>query len=168
MKGQGMIRKSHHKDGGVAIGLILLLCVAGIAGYVGMHHFVNTHDGMKVYPKNSFSFKDTYVDMRKVSFVALREHSDVVSVMAAHDDLRLLPGGEALERVAEMGEKVVDVLQRVDNEYEISSSLQEIGRISGEKYRELDREYDISGKAEQAADVISDQAEKANRWLQSF
>jgi len=157
--------KKNLSKGSGALWLIILIGL-GIAIYFGgTYHFVNTRDGIKVYPKRSFTFQETYVDMKNMSFGELRHHKDVLWVMANNGDLEYVPGGETLIKVIETGHNLMEAVNNFDNEYQISSSIQEIGRIGKEKYEEIDEQYDVSGKIDKAKEVAKDLADQFNSWL---
>ena len=157
-------RKNLSKGSG-ALWLIIIIGI-GIAIYFGgSYHFVNTRGGIKVYQKSSFTFEDTYVDMESMSFRELRYHKDVLWVMANHGDLEYVPGGETLIKVVRAGYSLMETVNKFDNEYNISSSIQEAGRITKEKYDELDDKYDISDKVDQAKDYVKDISNQFNKWL---
>lgn len=156
---------------GLVITLVLLI-VFGSGIYVaGKYHFVNTRDGIKVYHKDNFTFAETYVDMKNMSFIELRNHLSVVKVMANAGDLRYIPGGQTLEKIGKVGIAVTEAVTKFDDEYHVSSSLKEIERIGLNKYRSLDEKYDITNKAEKASEIITEKtkgaAEKLNNWLKT-
>jgi hypothetical protein len=159
------------KTGGSAIqSLLFILLLGGIAlgtWYAGNRYFVNTSDGIKIYPKNHFTFSDTYVDMRKMSFIELRNHPEIIGVMIRHDDLGYAPGGKALVAIDQAGESVLEAVTQFDNEYQISDTASEIGRIGIEKYDDLNQRYDIEGKAEKAGDFTREKAQQFNSWLKT-
>jgi hypothetical protein len=148
--------------------VILILAIIGGGIYAaGTYYFVNTSDGIKIYPKSEFTLSKTYVNMNNMSFVELRHYVDLVGVMAEQGDLEYVPGGETLEKLAGMGESVADAVTKFDSEYQISNSLNEIERIGLDKWEAANNQYDISGKAEQAADYIQNAANQLNNWLKS-
>lgn len=151
-----------------AIGFAVLLGVAIIAAaayFAGSYQIVNTSGGLRAYPKASFGLNDTYVDMTKLSFGELRRHTGLVGVMSRHGDLAYVPGGRALERTARAGYEVSEAINRFDNDYQVTSSLHEAGRIGAEKYRALDEKYHLDEKAATAREVTKRKAQQLNRWL---
>lgn len=130
--------------------IALLIVVGGGVYYAGTKHFVKTSDGIKTYDKDGFTLSDTYVDMTDMSFIELRNHVDVVEVMASEGDLEYVPGGTTLTKIARAGENVIDAVNTFDDEYQISKSLDDMENLGREKYRELDKEYDITRKAKRA------------------
>ncbi len=69
-------------------------------------------------------------------------------------------GDDSLVELVETSAEVVDTINQIDEDYKVTDSLNEIGRISQEKYKELDQKYDIKGKAETAEKKIRDTAKK--------
>ena len=171
--------------------MVALIAIVGGVCFAGTHYFVKTSDGIKMYPKSEFSLSGTYVDMNNMSFLGLRDHIDLVTVMASKGDFVYVPGGATLEKLAEAGQNVVDAVNKFDSEYQISSNLKEIERIginnwqqannqydiSGKvgqavnnlqnQVNQLNNQYDISGKAEQAANNLQNAANQLNNWLKS-
>ncbi len=150
--------------GGV-IFVLLLLFLSGICFFAGSYHIVNTRGGMKIYAKNRFGFSYTFVDMNRMSFVNLRHHKDVVGTMARNGDLQYVPGGQALIAAARAGQSISEAVTRLDNQYQMSSSVKEMGRIGRRKYEVLNEKYDIRGKADKFSNIAKDKAQKFNKWL---
>jgi hypothetical protein len=152
-------------------GFVITALVLGVVGvgvwFAGTHYVVNTSDGIKTYPKSDFNLGGTYVDMNSMSFIGLRNHVDLVEAMVTAGDLGYVPGGKTLEKVAGMGQSVVDAVSKFDSEYKVTSSLNEIGRIGENKWSAADSKYDISGKAQKAADYMQGAASQFNGWLKS-
>lgn len=167
-----------NQRGSSAIGtLILLILVLGAAGFLGTNHLVMTREGLKTYPKSSFTLSEAYVDMTSTSVLGLRRSPRTMSAMIAAGDTRLLPGGKTLEALAEVGANVVEAVQRFDSEGEIAENVlgiaYETTRLAGnsaEKYQELDAKYDITGKTRTAVEGATSLAEKGlsglNRLLE--
>lgn len=162
---QSLFDKKSSSKGGGALWLIIVIGIGIAIYFAGSYHFVNTRGGIKVYPKSNFTFEDTYVDMQSMSFRELRYHKDVLWVMANNGDLEYVPGGETLIKVVRAGYSLMETVNEFDNEYNISSSIQEAGRITKEKYDELDDKYDISDKVDQAKDYVKDISNQFNKWL---
>jgi len=151
-----------------AVGFAVLLGVVVIAAaacFAGSYHIVNTSGGLKVYPKASLGFNDTYVRMNGLSISELRHHTGLVGVMSHHGDLRYVPGGRAIERAARAGYEVSEAINRLDNDYRVTSSLHEAGRIGAEKYRALDEKYHLDEKAVAASEAMKRKAQQINTWL---
>ncbi|MFQ6608032.1 MAG: hypothetical protein ACE5EE_05780 [Fidelibacterota bacterium] len=144
--------------------LVILPIIALVMGvwYAGSHHFVKTRAGIKIYPKSSFSFSETYINMQGMPFGDLRYHQDILKIMTMNGDLEYVPGGETLIEMAAAGESIVDAVTKFDNEYQVSSSLREMGRISREAYDDLNRKYDVEGKTERVVNYMQEKAQEYN------
>jgi hypothetical protein len=150
---------------GFIIVLVILAVIAGSAYFAAAHHIVKTSNGIKLYPKKSMAFKDTYVDMTSLSFVQLRHHKDVVSSMADKGDLEYVPGGKVLAKASDAGYKLSDAITKFDNEHQITDSLKKVGRITEEKAKKLEKKLDISGKVDKSREFVKEKANKINKWL---
>ncbi|MBU4228108.1 hypothetical protein KJ987_07645 [bacterium] len=162
---QSLLDKKSSSKGSGALWLIIIIGIGIAIYFAGTNHFVNTRSGIKMYPKSSFTFEETYVDMKSMSFGELRHHKDVLWVMANNGDLEYVPGGEALIEFVRAGNSLMNAVNEFDEEYQISSSIQEGGRIVKDKYDEIDKQYDVSGKIDKAKDVAKDLAGQFNSWL---
>lgn len=151
---------------GSTICLALTIAVLFMAlGYIsGKHHFVNTRAGVKVYEKSSFTFDDTFVDMTEMSILELPAHMGVVMAMANDGDIEYVPGGESLIVIGKAGKRVVDVLRRFNDEYQLSDSVAKIERIGEEQYEILNEKYDISAKSEKAQKAVRAGAKRIGEW----
>ena len=78
-------------SGRIGIGFLVCLAVFLVIG-LGFFHVVQTKEGLRVYPKNTFRFTDTYVDMTRISVIELRHHEAVVIAMRNAGDAELVPG----------------------------------------------------------------------------
>ncbi|MFH1324367.1 MAG: hypothetical protein ABIH64_03910 [Nanoarchaeota archaeon] len=156
-----------HRSGSWIPFFVILIFLCGFLYFALACHIVSTSAGIKIYPKRELTLKDTYVDMTRLSFIDLRRHTSVVSVMAEHNDLEYVPGGTSLLKFKQAGRNVTDAVNRFDNEYQISNSAKEIGRISRRKYEELDERYDIEGKTERAREAVKGGARRFNEWLKN-
>lgn len=145
--------------------IIVLLSIAGICYFGATHYTVNTSDGIKFYSKGDISFNDVYIDMTTMNFLDLRHHLKLVSVMASHNDLKYVPGGENLLKLQKAGRDICSAISAFDNELQLSNSLREVTRIGTEKYNELNEKYDLEKKAKDAAEYLKDKANKLNKWL---
>ncbi len=164
----------------------LFIGLVGIGAWGASNYYVvNTHDGLKYYKKKSPGLNGTYVDMKSMSFIGLRNHTAVVKTMQECGDLEYVPGGETLQQWSETGAEVIDAINKFDDAYKVTNSVQEINRIGRNKYQQLDRKYDFKRKAKNAKDRyqqldrkydlnnkakaaekrIENGAKKFNKWL---
>ncbi len=145
--------------------ILMIFIIFGALYFASSYHIVNTHAGFKLYPKQHYSFKDTYVDMTSISFFQLRNHKEVVAAMTRSGDLEYVSGGQTLTKAANAGHNVMDAITKFDNEYQLSNSFNEITRIGHEKYQALDERHGISDKIEKSTDFAKEQAGRFNKWL---
>ncbi len=154
-----------NQRGGMGVGLLVVILLAA-SGYIyASQHFVLTDNGLKIYPKQTLSFTDSYVDMSKMSISDLPKHQEMVMAMHRQGDLRYVPGGRAIEKMQRAGYSISRSINIVDKKYKISSSAKQLSRIGREKYSELNDKYDIEGKASTANEKVKKGAEKFNEWL---
>ena len=157
-----------NEKGGVFTGLLIMIAlIGGAVFYAAGHHFVMTSAGLKIYQKEALTLKNTYVDMQQVSGRDLGRHKDVIGVMASRGDLEYVPGGNTVERLMSAGKSVAESVERIDREYNVSSSAREVARIGREKYEQANEKYKIDEKVENARENMKEGANRLNNWLKN-
>lgn len=154
------------ETGSISVGFILLLAVAaGLFYYTAAHHFIMTNAGMKVFPKNTLTLQDSYLDVSRMSVTELRFHEDAVTSMIEQGDVQYLPGGDIIVGMVKAGRSMSDAIQRIDADFQVTDSAREAARISREKYEALDGRYQLGEKANAAQKKFKEGAGKLNDWL---
>lgn len=171
-----MFRRRFGSASTVVLGLLTASALAAGVIYAGTHHVVQTREGIRVYPKASFGFSDTYVDVARMSFLELRNHRALVVAMTQAGDLELLPGGSTLVKLAAVGQEIDRAITSFATETELGQSLTNLA-VSGAGAAEaavgaaarFDAQHDITGKAAavagKAADAGAKAADKLAGWL---
>jgi hypothetical protein len=90
------------------IGITSLSLLALAAYLAGANHIVHTRAGWRVYPKQSFTYAETWLDMRSIPMKELAVHPQVVHAMAKAGDLRLIAGGQVVELLGKDGERLAN------------------------------------------------------------
>ncbi|XWN37864.1 MAG: hypothetical protein ROO71_02830 [Balneola sp.] len=61
--------------------------------------------------------------------------------------------------------KTVEAMHQFDNEFQVTSPINEVTRIGNEKFEELDKKHAILGKSEKTYKKAKEGANKLNDWL---
>lgn len=146
--------------------LLLLLIFIGFPTYLASSNYVvNTSDGIRFYPRESLGFDHLYTDLTKLSFSELKDHKQVIKAMLRANDYQYLPGGDLIQQAMDTGKSVSSTVTEFDEKYKVSSTLNEISRISSEKFQQLDKDYQLGKKLDRASAMTKEQAQRLNEWL---
>jgi hypothetical protein len=157
-----------NRSGTAIPSILVVLVVAGIALYfLTSYHVVRTSGGIKLYPKESMTFKDSYVDMTSLAYADLKNHSGVVRAMTKAGDLKYVPGGKTLKMAEKAGIDTSEVVTEFEDENEVLKFLKKWGQRGKEKFEELKRRMDIPGKVEKSKRFVEDKKKKAKDFFKN-
>ena len=144
--------------------LIIIILVVGILFFTS-YHIVKTSDGIKIYSKDGFFFKYTYLDMTALTFADLKDHPEVVAAMAEAGDLKYVPGGQALMLAEKAGYDVGEVVTKFNDENQVKKFIDKWGKRGRDKIKELESRMDISGKVDKSKAFVKDKVKKVKKWF---
>jgi len=140
--------------------LVFIIIVTAVLMIPMSLHFVNTSDGIKIYLKDGFFFKDTYIDMTSLTFADLGGHPQVVSAMAKAGDLKYVPGGQALMLAEKSGYHAGEVVTLFNNDHQLKQFIDKWGSRGREKLKELKSRLDISGKLKKSKKFVEEKSKQ--------
>ncbi len=138
--------------------MMFLLFIATILYYIILFHIVKTSDGLKLYSKYNWKLKISYVDMTNISLTELLKHYDVIIAMNENNDLKYVPFSSEMN-------KLKKISNNFDQDFKISSTLNEFKRVGNLKYNELDKKFHVNKKIEEAKKSLQKSSVELNTWI---